>query len=67
MTSVEDFVEVKPCAVQGDPDAHTVRFVVGTQQFSLTPFACETREEAEWTKRMFCIALRKMIGGLENV
>lgn len=58
---LEKYVEIQPVVVEGFPDAHNVFLKVTNQRFSVTPYACETKEEAEWTRDMLCIALMKIV------
>lgn len=51
----------KPCCVDGEPDAHTVWLKVGVQSFCVTPFACETKGEAEWMRDMLANALATVL------
>ena len=55
------FIELRPVVVEGEPDAHNVFLKVTNQQFCLGPFACETKEDAEWTADMLCVALEKIV------
>lgn len=61
MTDRKGFVEIRPCVVEGEPDACTVWFKVGVQEFCITPIACEDREHAEWFKQMFVKALDALL------
>ena len=58
---MEKFVEIRPVIMEGYPDAHHVFLKVGNQQFCVSPDGCETKEEAEWTRDMLCIALAKVV------
>ena len=55
------FIEIKPVVVQGEPDAHNVFLQVTNQRFCVTSYACETKEDAEWTADMLCVALEKIV------
>lgn len=56
----------KPCCVDGEPDAHTVWLKVGVQSFCVTSFACETKDEAEWTRDMLAKALATVVAESAN-
>ena len=56
----EDYTEVRPCVVQGWPDAHTVWLRVGVQEFC-TASAMETKAEAEQFRTLLVIALGNMV------
>lgn len=57
---MEKYVEIRPVVMEGFPDAHNVFLKVTNQRFCVTPYACETRENAEWTRDMLCVALAKI-------
>lgn len=57
---MEKYIEIQPVVMQGYPDAHNVFLKVTNQRFCVTPYACETRENAEWTRDMLCVALAKI-------
>src|SRR4051794_22931682 len=54
------YVEIAPVVQDGFPDAHHVFLHVTNQRFCVTPYACETKEDAEWTRDMLCVALAKI-------
>lgn len=56
---IAKYIEVRPVVVEDEPDAHMVWINVGPQHFILCS-AWETREEAEWVKRMLAGALENM-------
>lgn len=58
---IKEYTKIKPCAVEGSPDAHTVWFVVGKQSFCVTSPACETKKDAEWTQEMLAKAIIKLL------
>jgi hypothetical protein len=58
---MEQFTEIKPCVVEGEPDAHNVFLKVGSQSFCVTSFACETKADAEWTRDQLCTALENIV------
>jgi hypothetical protein len=58
---MEKYVEIRPVVMKGYPDAHNVFLKVTNQIFCVTPYACETKEEAEWTRDMLCVALAKIV------
>ena len=58
---MEKYVTVQPVVVEGSPDAHNVFLQVTNQRFCVTPYACDTREEAEWVRDQLCVALNKIV------
>lgn len=58
--SLESHVEVRPCAVADHPDAHTTWLVLDHQSFPIGGDYHETKEEAEWYKRMLVGVLRRL-------
>lgn len=58
---MEKYTEIKPCVVEGYPDAHTVWLKVTNQSFCVTPYYNETKEEAEWMRDQLCVALAKIV------
>lgn len=62
----EQYTLCRPCCVDGEPDAHTVWLKVGVQSFCVTSFACETKDEAEWTRDMLAKALEKVVAEFAN-
>lgn len=58
---MEKYVEIRPTAMEGSPDAHNVFLKVTNQEFCVSKYACETKEEAEWTRDMLCVALAKIV------
>jgi len=52
---------IKPCCVEGEPDAHTVWLKVGNQLFCVTPQACDTEQDAEWFRNMLAGALASVV------
>ncbi len=58
---MERYTEIKPCVVDGVPDAHTVWLKVTNQSFCIGTYASETKEEAEWLRDMLCVALAKIV------
>lgn len=58
---MERFVEVAPVIMPDAPDAHNVFLKVENQRFQITPYGCETKEEAEWMRDMLCIALDQVV------
>lgn len=57
---MEKYVKIEPTVVEGCPGAHNVFLQVRNQRFTIGRFAGETKEEAEWTRDMFCISLAKV-------
>lgn len=60
----ENFTHVKPCCVEGAPDAHTAWLKVGPQSFCVTHMACDTKDEAEWYRTQLATALGNMVDTL---
>lgn len=58
---MEKYTEIKPLVMEGFPDAHHVFLKVTNQRFCVTPHGCETKEEAEWTRDMLCVALTQVV------
>ncbi len=56
---MERYVEIRPVLVRDWPDAHLVFMKIGNQQFQIGD-ALETKEEAEWSRDMLCIALDRI-------
>ena len=50
-------VFVKPIVVDGEPDAHIVKFKVGVQEFQIGGDYFEDKQHAEWFAEQFRIAL----------
>lgn len=60
------FIDIKPCVVDGTPDAHNVFLQVTNQRFTVTPYACDTKEDAEWMADMLAIALEKIVNEMNE-
>ena len=58
---MEKYVEIRPVVMEGSPDAHNVFLKVTNQRFCVTSYACDTKEEAEWTRDMLCVALAQIV------
>lgn len=58
---MEKYTEIKPCVVEGSPDAHNVFLKVTNQSFFVGTYACDTRGEAEWFRDQLCVALAKIV------
>lgn len=58
---MEKWVLIHPVVMEGWPDAHNVFLQVTNQRFCVTPHGCQTKEEAEWTRDMLCVALAKIV------
>lgn len=58
---MEKYVEIRPVIMEDSPDAHNVFLRVKSQSFRVTPYGCETKEEAEWIRDMLCIALASIV------
>jgi len=58
---MERYVTIAPVVIEDWPDAHHVFLQVTNQRFCVTPHGCETKEEAEWTRDMLCVALDQII------
>lgn len=59
-------VSFRPTVDKDAPDAHNVYFKVGVQEFRITPYSCETREDAEWMKEMFVRAVLALFTGADR-
>jgi hypothetical protein len=55
------FTEIRPVVMEDTPDAHNVFLVVGGQQFMVSQFGCETKQEAEWMRDQLCQALENIV------
>lgn len=55
------YTEILPVVMEGSPDAHNVFLKVTNQRFCVTQYGCDTKEEAEWTRDMLCVALEKIV------
>jgi hypothetical protein len=64
---MERYVEVRPVVMEGSPDAHNVFLKVTNQSFCVTKHSSETKEEAEWTRDMLCVALAKIASDVTAV
>lgn len=58
---MERYVTITPVVIEDWPDAHHVFLQVTNQRFCVTPDGCETKEEAEWTRDMLCVALDQVV------
>jgi hypothetical protein len=58
---MEKYTEIKPCVVEGTPDAHNVFLKVTNQTFCVSAYACDTKEDAEWMRDQLCVALEKIV------
>lgn len=58
---MEKYVEIRPVVMEGFPGAHNVYLKVTNQTFQVTPHGCDTKEDAEWTRNMLCVALAKIV------
>ena len=54
------YVIIKPVVMKGCPDAHHVFLQVANQRFCVSPYGCETKEDALLLRDMLCIALAKV-------
>ena len=61
MRWIKKFTYICPVVMDGFPDAHHVFLQVDHQRFCVSPHGCDTKEDAEWTRDMLCIALERMI------
>lgn len=57
---MRQYTDIAPVVVEDSPDAHNVFLQVTNQRFCVTPYACETKEEAEWVRDQLCVALEKI-------
>lgn len=62
---MERYTEIKPVVVEGFPDAHMVWLKVTNQSFCLSQYS-DTKEDAEWTRDMLCVALAKIVIDSQN-
>lgn len=58
---LEKYVTIAPVVMEDFPDAHHVFLQVTNQRFCVTPHGCDTKEDAEWTRDMLCVALGKIL------
>lgn len=58
---VEKFIDIKPVVMEGFPDAHNVFLQVTNQRFCVTPYGCDTKEDAEWMRDMLAVALERIV------
>ncbi len=58
---MERYVEIKPVVMRGWPDAHNVFLKATNQSFCVSPYGCESKEDAEWVRDMLCVALAKIV------
>lgn len=63
---MEKYVEIKPVVMEGYPDAHSVFLKVTNQRFCVTPYGCDTKADAEWTRDMLCVALAKIVADADE-
>lgn len=63
---IRDYTATKPCVVDDAPDAHSAWLVVGAQSFCITEPACESKEDAEMMCKMLAIAIRNILGELNE-
>jgi hypothetical protein len=61
LEKVKKYTNIRPVVVEDMPDAHNVFLVVGGQRFNVTPFACDTKLDAEWVQTQLCVALTKIV------
>jgi hypothetical protein len=57
---MERYTDIQPVVMEDFPDAHHVFLQVTNQRFCVTPYGCETKEDAEWMRNMLCVALAKV-------
>lgn len=58
---LKQYTDIKPVVMDGAPDAHNVFLQVTNQRFCITPYACETNEEAEWIRDQLLVALERIV------
>lgn len=61
-SKLSQYVFVQKCACPSEPDAHSVIFKVGPQQFVIGREASETKDDAEWFASMFVHAMETACG-----
>jgi hypothetical protein len=59
--AMRKYTSIRPVVMKGSPDAHNVFLIVGGQAFKVTPFACDTKCDAEWMQDQLCMALAKIV------
>lgn len=58
---IEKYTNIQPVVMEGCPDAHHVFLQVTNQRFCVSPYGCETKEDAEMVRDMLCVALEKIV------
>lgn len=58
---IKKYTDIKPVVMEGFPDAHNVFLQVTNQRFCVTPYGCDTKEDAEWMRDMLCVALERIV------
>ena len=61
MEKFKAYTLILPVVVEGSPDAYNVFLQSTNQRFCVTPYACDTREDAEWMQEQLCMALEKIV------
>lgn len=59
---IQKYTEIRPCVVEGQPDAHTVWLKVDHQAFCITPQAYPLKE-SQWMADMLGKALERIVVG----
>lgn len=59
---LRQFIKIKSCVVEGEPDARNVFLEIGNQSFCVTSYACENEEETKWFADRLFDALTNLIG-----
>jgi len=62
---VDKYTTKKPIAIEGEPDAHTVRLTVGVQSFQINDY-CENQEHADWLRTMLGKAIHSILAEQPN-
>jgi hypothetical protein len=55
------YITIAPVVMEDLPDAHNVFLQVTNQRFCVTPYACDSREGAEWFADQLYVALVKIV------
>jgi len=58
---MQKYTLIQPVVDEDFPDAHNVFLQVTNQRFCVTPYGCESEEQAEWFQGQLCIALAKIV------
>ena len=59
--AMQKYTLILPVVIEDFPDAHNVFLQVTNQRFRVSPYGCETKEEAELLRDQLCVALAKIV------